>query len=68
MPLSKHYVVQLYFECWVAPWDGDPGRTCHLEDAQRFNSRKQAERALAKAREYRDFPDAFVDELRATVI
>lgn len=66
--LSEHYIVQLCFECWIAPWDGDPGRTCKIENARRFSSRKQAERALVNARKYRDFPDAFVDKLRATVI
>ena len=44
--LSRHYVVQLCFECWLAPWDGDPGRTCKIENARRFSSRKQAEAAL----------------------
>jgi len=68
MPLSKFYIVQLDFECWLAPWQGDPGRTCVLESAKRFKSRKQAENALAKAREYRALNNAFVDVLRATVI
>jgi hypothetical protein len=68
MAFRKYWIVQLCFDCWLAPWDGDPGRTTLLENAQRFKSRKMAEQALAKAREYREFPDAFVDELRATVI
>jgi len=68
MSLSKHYIVQLEFEVWLAPWDGDPGRTCAIENAARFASRRQAESALAESRKYRPFPDAFVDVLRATVI
>ena len=66
--MSKYYIVQLEYECWIAPIDGDPGRTLKIENAQRFRSRKLAEKALEKAREYRDFPNAFVDVLRATVI
>ena len=68
MPLSKHYIVQLCFECWLAPWEGDPGMTTRIEDARRFNSRKLAEEALQQARKYRQFPNAFVDVLLATVI
>ena len=68
MSLSKHYIVQLEFECWLAPWRGDPGWTLNIKYAQRFSSRKLAEAALAKAREHENFPEAFVDELRATVI
>ena len=66
--MSKHYIVQLEFEVWLAPWDGDPGRTCSIENAKRFSSRRQAEAALESAKKYRPFCDAFVDVLRATVI
>lgn len=68
MPQSKHYIVQLEFEVWLAPWDGDPGRTCTIEFAKRFSSRRQAETALEAARRYRPFRDAFIDVLWATVI
>lgn len=68
MVLSKHYIVQLEFEVWLAPWKGDPGRTVNIENAQRFSSRARAEMALAKVRELHEFPNAFVDVLRATVI
>ena len=68
MPLSKRYIVQLGFELWLAPWHGDPGRTLFVENAKRFTSRRQAEKALEDARKYRPFPDAFVDVLRATEI
>ena len=66
--ISKHYIVQLDFEVWLAPWKGDPGLTFNIENAQRFSSRARAEAALANARELREFPNAFVDVLRATVI
>ena len=68
MPQSKHYIVQLEFEVWLAPWFGDPGRTCTIETAKRFSSRQQAVNALEAARQYRPFRDAFVDILRAMVI
>ena len=66
--LSKCYIVQLEYETWLAPWYGDPGMTYKIENAQKFRSRKRAEMALAEARKYREFPYAFVDVLRATVI
>ena len=68
MPLSKYYIVQLEFECWLASWEGDPGRTTVLENAKRFRSRSAATKALNDARKYRPFANAFVDILKATVI
>lgn len=68
MGLSKHYIVNLEFEVWIAPWDGDPGRTTRRDLAKRFDSMKRAEHALAAAREYREFPRAYVETIRATVI
>ena len=66
--MKRYWIVQLEPEVWLAGWDGDPGRTCAIENAKRFTSRKQAERALEKAREYGPFVRAFVDTLRARVI
>lgn len=61
------YVVQLENGVWLAPVDGDPGRTLVLEFAQRFDSRNRAEWALKKARENRPFPNGFVDVLPDSV-
>ena len=66
--MTTYYIVQLEHEVWLAPWYGDPGRTEAIENAQRFPSRKAAEMALERAREYRPFRRAFVDKLKATVI
>ena len=65
--MTTYYIVQLEHEVWLAPWYGDPGRTEAIKDAQRFPSRKAAERALKRARGYRPFRRAFVDKLKATV-
>ena len=66
--LSKHFIVQLEFQVWLAPWEGDPGRTTRIEHAQKFDSQAKAERALANARKFRPFERGFVDTLRATVV
>jgi len=65
--MSKYYVVQLAYELWLAPCC-DLGLAQRIEDAKRFPSRRAAEEALEKARQFRPYPDAFVDVLRATVI
>ena len=66
--MTTYYIVQLEHEVWLAPWYGDPGRTESVENAQRFTSRKAAEKALELAREYRPFRNAFVDRLKAMAI
>lgn len=30
-------------ECWIAPWNGDPGRTLVRRSARQFDSKEQAE-------------------------
>jgi len=53
LPVSCRYVIQ--FDngdkppFWLADIDGDPGRTVVPKHAQKFNSYKEAEEALAKA-------------------
>ena len=66
--MTRYYIVQLEHEVWLAPWYGDPGWTESIEHAQRFPSRKAAEKALEQARQFRPFRNAFVDKLKATVI
>ena len=68
MPLSKHYIVQLGFELWLAPWCGKFAVTDNIEQAKRYSSRSAAEVALNAARQCGDYPCAFVDVLRATEI
>lgn len=31
-------------ECWIAPWDGDPGRTLVRESARQFDSKEKVKR------------------------
>lgn len=48
---------------WLAPWDGDPGRTCIKRSAKQFNSLAAAKYALEHARKYRDFENAVIQEI-----
>ena len=57
------WVVQLESGCWLAPWGGDPGRTCDIKSAHRFDTKALAEEALVQARMYREFSEAFVFEM-----
>lgn len=36
--------VQAKNDCWIADWEGDPGRTLVKESAKIFNSKKDAEK------------------------
>jgi hypothetical protein len=47
------WVVEIETECWLAPWQGDPGRTLRLENAKRYKSQHAAECALRRARKFR---------------
>jgi len=35
--------VQANHDCWIADWDGDPGRTLVKENAKTFKSKSEAE-------------------------
>jgi len=48
---------------WIAPWQGDPGRTCLEKNAKRYTSVRSAIYGLAHARRYRDFPTAEIIEI-----
>jgi hypothetical protein len=45
---------------WLAPWAGNPGRTCFEKEAKLFQTTREASKALAKARKYRPFPNAII--------
>lgn len=49
------YVVELEKGVWTAEWEGDPGRTCKLEDAERYKTKEKAVKALTRARAFRMF-------------
>lgn len=48
---------------WLATWRGDPGRTCVLGNAKRYDNEASALRALERARKYRPLSDAKVMEV-----
>lgn len=54
------YVVQLEHGCWIADWDGDPGRTLRIENASRFDTISDATKALMEARKFRPFSFAII--------
>ena len=61
------YVVELQEGCWLAPWNGDPGRTLVLESAKKFNFILEAEKALEKAKKnnpFRSFTNARIVSLQ----
>ena len=53
------YIVELEPGVWLAPWDGDPGRTLKRKNAQEFG-KKGAVVALDNARKHRSFNNAKV--------
>jgi len=61
-PKTK-WIVELEKMVWLAPWDGDPGRTCSLEGAMRLSSRAKADRELSRARKYHPFERAKIVEV-----
>jgi hypothetical protein len=54
------WIVELEAGCWIAPWEGGPGRTLSMAAAKRFITQHKAEMALKRARKYRDFPSGRV--------
>jgi len=62
--LSREYVVQLQIGCWIADWEGDPGRTLKLGNAKRFSTQHKAYIALEQARTYRPFKEALVNKIK----
>ena len=58
----KGYIAELEKGVWVAPWDGDPGRTLVQENAKVFNRKSAAWRAIEKHQENRPFVNARVVE------
>lgn len=44
------FVAEISEGCWLAPWEGDPGRTVVIANAKRYKTWLAAEVALKKAR------------------
>ena len=55
--MENYYVVKLEEGVWLAPWEGDPGRTLKIENAAKYYVRENAEKALSDALKYRSFSD-----------
>lgn len=59
----KNYIVLLERGCWLAPWSGDPGRTCVERNAKRYKTIVKAAEALEKARAWRPFNAGEIKEV-----
>jgi hypothetical protein len=57
---TRKFIVELEKNVWLAPREGDPGRTLVKEYAKEFASEKDANRAIESARVYRLFRKAKV--------
>lgn len=53
--MTGRYAIELEPGCWLATWDGDPGRTTVFENAKVFTGWRDATIALEEARSYRVF-------------
>ncbi len=53
--MENHYIVKLEDGVWLAPWEGDPGRTLKKENATKFYIRENAKKALNDAMKHRTF-------------
>ena len=60
---DKKYIVLLEQECWLAPWSGDPGRTCVKGNAMKYKTIAKAAESLARARKWRPFSAAEIVEI-----
>lgn len=55
---EQQFIVELRAGIWLADIDGDPGRTCRIENARRYSSHKGSAIALGMARRYRPLKNA----------
>lgn len=62
----KRFIVEIETGVWLAPWEGDPGRTLVRSSAKRFVTRQSARRALANACMYHPFKAAKIEEIEYT--
>jgi hypothetical protein len=51
-------IVEIEEKVWLAPWEGDPGRTLVRENARQFETLRSAKMAITAARKYRPFKNA----------
>lgn len=55
------WIIELESGCWLAPWDGDPGRTLVKASAKQFRSRDTAVKSLMAAMKHREFTNPSVE-------
>lgn len=65
--MKKYVIVELEEGVWLAPWDGDPGRSIVEDNAKKFPTRSTAKRALKKAQELRPFSNAKLEAKKANI-
>ncbi len=58
--MAEEYICELEKGVWIASWDGDPGRTLAIENAERFKKKSSAWEAIEKAQGIRPFRNARV--------
>jgi hypothetical protein len=56
--MKIRYIVELEPGVYLAPWLGDPPRTCVLVNSRWFLSKRSAAGAIVRARKYRPFLEA----------
>ena len=63
------HIVELEPGVWLAPWQGDPGRTCVIHSARLFQSEMAARMAMARAKATwgRTFLEARVIAVRCSI-
>jgi hypothetical protein len=60
------FIVEIEKGVWLAPWDGDPGRTLVKDSAKEFKTERAADGALSAARKIQHrngFPYARVEAI-----
>ena len=61
--MKPKFIIKLQDDCWVANWEGDPGRTLLPINAQRFDSREEAIKKLKECKKYRHLEHAKIVEI-----
>lgn len=62
------YIVELEKGVWLAPWQGDPGRTLKIENAKQYKRENWARYGLKMARKYRPFAKAKIKRVDECVL
>lgn len=60
------FVVELCDDCWLADWDGDPGRTTRIMNSKVYLIKASAELDLENARKFKKFENAKIQSLKDT--